>query len=579
MIDSVCGALSSRGDRAATEVLAELGVDVLIEAGGSLFDAALVAEAAGREGVLAYDEPRILVSAACVGMAQRALEEAAVYARERVVFGRPIGEYQGVAHKLADAATEIEGTRLLVWRAIAARAEALPDAARLDAQAFWWAARACIPAIRAAMRVFGGYGMSEDSPLPRLYRTARAALLSGGDADRVLTAPLPELSSIGAVPISFTQDDTADRWEARARAFIATHFSEAEKRAFAHSRDNHIPDLHRRLAAAGLLYPDWPTEFGGEAASPFATSAVRKVLGRAGWPISVLVVSDMVGKLLMQFGTPEAKAEILPRLARGESICCLGMSEPSGGSDVFAARTRARHDGARWIANGQKVFTTSAHIADYVLLLTRTDGGLTLFVAPLTGDGFDYNPVETFAGERTNITFYSDFPIEDRYLLGEADRGGKVLGATLSLEHNLGDYYLGALGSVQDELAQALPQIMALAGLAKNEPAIRHSLARLDAYIALLESLSIRSLWAGGNGVSKRWYGPMCKLFGTESWGAICAELVERLAPHSLNGGIDALAVLELEARRGIPATIYGGTSEIQRSVIAETAFKLPKSR
>lgn len=578
MIDTVGGALADRGQRPTDEVLAELGVDALLDEGGNLFDAALVAEAAGREGALAFSGERILIAAACVGMATRALEDAAAYACERVVFGRPIGEYQGVAHTLANAITEVEGTRVLIWQAIAARAEGLPDAARLDAQAFWWAARCVLPAIKAAMRTFGGYGVSEDSPLPALYQTARAALLANGDPDRVLTAPLPRLAPIGPVPISFTPDAEAERWRAKTEAFLAEHFTAEHKRAFAASLDNHFPDLHRKLAAAGLLFPDWPVEWGGSAASAIATSAVHRTLTRAGWPISVLVVSDSIGKLLMRFGSEEARAEILPRLASGEALACLGLSEPSGGSDVFGAKTRAAHDGKRWIANGQKVFTTSAHLADYVLLLTRTTGGLTLFVAPL-GDGFDLAPVSTFAGERTNITFYSDFPIEDRYLLGEADKGAKVLAATMTLEHNQGDYYLGALDFARSELLAGLAQLLDLPGMRENEAAIRHSLARLDAHVALLEGLSMRAIWAGDAGESQRWYGPMCKLFGTESWASCSAELVERFAPYSLDGEIEALAAVEAEARSGIQATIYGGTSEVQRSVIAETRLRLPRSR
>lgn len=579
MVDSVGGALASRGERTADAILAELGVDALLEHGGNLLDAALVAEAAGREGVVAYPAgERILIAAACVGMAQRALDEASAYARERIVFGRPIGEYQGIAHTLANAATEVDGTRLLIWRAIAARAEGLAGAARLDAQAFWWSARACVPAIKAAIRTFGGYGVSEDSPLPGLYRSARALLLAAGDPDRALTAPLSAMTPIEPVSMSFTQHAEADVWTARTRHFLTEHFSDAHKQAFATSPDNHFPELHRKLAAAGLLFPDWPLEWGGSGADAISTSAVHRELTRAGWPISVLVVSDSIGKLLMKFGTQDAKAEILPRLARGEALACLGMSEPSGGSDVFGAKTRAVHDGTRWIANGQKVFTTSAHIADYVLLLTRTDSGLTLFVAPL-GRGFDLAPVKTFAGERTNITFYADFPIEDRYLLGEAGKGAKVLAATLTLEHNQGDYYLGAMWSVEEELLTALPAILQLPGMAENETAIRHSLARFEAHRALLECLSIRAIWAGEAGVSKRWYGPMCKLFGTESWHSCCAELVERLAPHSLDSDLTALKVIESEARKGLQATIYGGTSEVQRSVIAETALGLPRSR
>lgn len=579
MIDTVGGALADRGERPADAVLQELGIEALLGEDGSLLDAALVAEAAGREGIVAYPGERILTAAACVGMAQRALDEAAAYARERVVFGRPIGEYQGVAHALANAATEVDGTRLLIWRAIAARAEGLVDAGLLDMQAFWWAARACLPAIKASIRVFGGYGVSEDSPLPALYRNARAALYAAGDPERVLTAPLPRPAATGPVSMSFTQDAEADAWEERTRRFLAENFTPAHKRAFAEALDNHLPDLHRKLAAAGLLFPDWPVEWGGSGAGAIATSAVHRVLTRAGWPISVLVVSDSIGKLLMMFGTDVAKSEILPRLARGEALACLGLSEPSGGSDVFGAKTRAAHDGTQWIVNGQKVFTTSAHIADYVLLLTRTDGGLTLFVAPLNAGGFDLAPVQTFAGERTNITFYSDFPIADRYLLGEAGKGTKVLAATMSLEHNQGDYYLGAMGLVQEELRANIDSLLVLPGVAENLPAIRQARARFDAHVALLECLSLRAIWAGEAGQSQRWYGPMCKLFGTESWASCCADLVERFAPHSLDGSIPALAAIESEARSGIQATIYGGTSEVQRSVIAETALGLPRSR
>jgi 3-oxochol-4-en-24-oyl-CoA dehydrogenase len=187
--------------------------------------------------------------------------------------------------------------------------------------------------------------------------------------------------------------------------------------------------------------------------------------------------------------------------------------------------------------------------------------------------------VQTFAGERTNITYYSDFAIEDRYLLGEAGKGAKVLAATMTLEHNLGDYQLGDLWLLQSELAEALPGIMALPGMAGNEAAIRHSLARFDAHVALLECLAVRTMWAAEAGCAERWYGPMCKLFGSESWHACCAELAARFAPHTLSGAHEVLAAIEHEARKGLQATIYGGTSEVQRSIIAETALGLPRSR
>ena len=174
---------------------------------------------------------------------------------------------------------------------------------------------------------------------------------------------------------------------------------------------------------------------------------------------------------------------------------------------------------------------------------------------------------------------YFDFAIEDRYLLGEPGKGAKVLAATMTLEHNQGDYYLGEIYTAREELRAELPDLLARPELRANLPAISHSLARLDAHVALLEGLSIRATWAGHAGQSERWYGPMCKLLGTESWAACCAELVERFAPLSLTGESPGLAAIEAAARKGLQATIYGGTSEVQRSVIAETCLGLPRSR
>ncbi|MCK9541661.1 MAG: acyl-CoA dehydrogenase family protein [Novosphingobium sp.] len=535
----------------------------------------------------AISEYRVLLAAAQAGMGKQAVADAAAYAREREVFGKPIGAYQGVAHALANALTLVDGASLAVWRAVDSAARAEPEAGRFLAEACWWAHKAALRAIKASMRVFGGYGMTSDSRLPHYYLAARDAGLALGDPDGLLSGyssamTLPDAGSPG---VDFADDDETTLWADRAARFVAGQFPAEDKERFLNSSDNHFPDLHRRLAGAGLLYPDWPVEFGGAGASAFAASAVRRTLGAAGWPLSVLAVSDMVGKLVMKFGSPEAKAEILPRLAEGSAIACLGLSETTGGSDVFAARTHARHDGSGWIVNGQKVFTTSAHIASYVLLLTRSDtqgdspAGITLFVAPTNRPGFDAHAVQTFAGERTNITFYSDFPVEDKYLIGAAGHGAKVLAATLTMEHNMGDYYLASLESSVREIRERYDALIALPGMADRKARVDLSLARADAHINLLRCLSQRSQWAGETGDAERWFGPMCKLFGTEAWASVNADLVDCFAPHSIMAAEPALRPAETEARRGIPATIYGGTSEIQRSVIAETALDLPRSR
>src|SRR3546814_5339714 len=127
------------------------------------------------------------------------------------------------------------------------------------------------------------------------------------------------------------------------------------------------------------------------------------------------------------FGNSELQKEVLPRLARGEATCSLGYSEPGSGSDVFAARTRAVRDSEGWLINGQKMFTSGAELASYILLLTRTDPdapkhkGLTMFLVPTDTPGIEIRPIFTFQDERTNTTFYTDVRLPDHYQIGKAN--------------------------------------------------------------------------------------------------------------------------------------------------------------
>ena len=150
----------------------------------------------------------------------------------------------------------------------------------------------------------------------------------------------------------------------------------------------------------------------------------------------------MVASVIRAVGTDELKAEIMPRFLQGEITIALGMTEPEVGSDVAGVSTRARRDGDRWIVDGQKMFTTNAHVADYVFLLTRTqrDGpkhaGLTMFLVPLDQPGIEVQAVYTLSGERTNIVFLNDVEVEDRWRIGEVDGGWQALMLALQDEHS-----------------------------------------------------------------------------------------------------------------------------------------------
>jgi alkylation response protein AidB-like acyl-CoA dehydrogenase len=292
----------------------------------------------------------------------------------------------------------------------------------------------------------------------------------------------------------------------------------------------------------------------------------------------------LAGHVVQKFGKPELQEEVLPRFASGEVSACLGYTEPSGGSDVFAAKTRAVRDGEDWVINGQKMFTSGADLASYVLLITRTDPdapkhkGITVFLVPLNSNGIEIHPVHTFMDERTNATFYQNVRVPDRYRLGEVNGGAKVLASALTLEQSGGYYHI-----LIREMAGAVVE-WARAERRGGRPLIEDSniLARLarvytDARIA--ETLSARVLGSRLEGLPDLAYGPAAKVFSTEAFIADSAELLDLAAPRSLLRGKEGLGMVEKGYRHSTATSIYGGTSEVLRSMVAERRLGLPRSR
>jgi alkylation response protein AidB-like acyl-CoA dehydrogenase len=270
---------------------------------------------------------------------------------------------------------------------------------------------------------------------------------------------------------------------------------------------------------------------------------------------------------------------VLPRMASGEVTAALGYTEPSGGSDVFAAKTRAVRDGDDWIINGQKMFTSGAEWASYVFLLTRTDPdlpkhkGLTMFLVPLDAPGVEIHPVYTFMDERTNGTFYTDVRIPDRYRVGEVNGGAKVMSSALSQEQS-GGYYHKHIRHMAEAAADWAR------GNGKIEDS--HTLARLarahaDANIA--EALSAKVLGMSLAGVPDQAFGPASKVFSTEAFIVDSADLLDLAAPQSLIRGREGLGMVEMGYRHSTATSVYGGASEVLRSMVAERRLGLPRSR
>lgn len=551
--------------------------------------------ASGRKAVDAHaravEEWKILMAAGLNGLAREAIRYAAEYACERKQFGKPIGAYQAISHPLADCLSDVDGGKFLAWKAIRDIADATADAAGTLSLAFWWNVRAASRAVAQALQTFGGYGLTTEYDIYLFNLRAKAWPLVYGDPQLVLeeagnrlyggaSAPVPD---VGDLPIEFGLGDEADDIVREIDEFFERHVTPEMREAFHYSWEGYNPELHRKLAKAKLLFLGAGEELGSRNVSPYTRIAAMEAFERQGYNHPAANVAEMVGLMISRFGSDELKQDVLSKITSGEVICSLGYSEPGSGSDVFAAQCKATRDGNGWRIDGTKMFTSGANLADYVLMLTRTNpdvpkhAGLTMFVVPLKTEGVSIQAVHTFQDERTNITFYDGVKIPDSYRLGEVDGGVRTMSVGLELEHG-GGFGKSMRGMLH--AAEELCREIEVDGAPLIEkPHARSRLAHAAANVMVSDLLAFRAGWASIEKKPNHAYGPMAKMFSSETFLESATDLLELTAPLSLSKRKGAAALVNQSYRHAHGTRIYGGTSEIHRSMIAERALGLPRTR
>jgi alkylation response protein AidB-like acyl-CoA dehydrogenase len=349
----------------------------------------------------------------------------------------------------------------------------------------------------------------------------------------------------------------------------------------------HDSDIHEAMSQRGWLSAGWPAEYGGEGRDAFEMAAMVEEFSVAGIPIEGWSITELVAHTLAIVGNDYQRTEIVPAALRGELLVCLGYSEPDAGSDVASVRTRARRDGDGWLIDGQKMFTTMAHIADYVFLLARTDSslpkhkGLTMFLVPMNADGVEVAPVHTLGGERTNVTYYNQVRVPDSARVGEINGGWDVMGVALAFERQpAASGYLAHLIAAARSWALRPDQ-------STDRPADRTEVRRAisRAYIDLEVSrlMGYRMIWMTTNGRPPVVEGSMAKLFSSEALVRAADALLDLVGANGLASGHGSRypgdGWIESEFRHSVVTTIYAGTSEIQRGIIAENHLGLPRTR
>jgi alkylation response protein AidB-like acyl-CoA dehydrogenase len=313
---------------------------------------------------------------------------------------------------------------------------------------------------------------------------------------------------------------------------------------------------------------------------------LHEELRMADAPTYGIGTTNITATVIRAVGTEEQQRELLPRAGSGKIVMVLGFTEPEAGSDLAAVTTKAVRDGDDWVIDGQKMFTTNAQIGDYAFLLARTDPdapkheGLTMFLVPLDQPGVEVQAVYTLSGERTNITFYNGVRVEDRWRLGEVDQGWRTLTVALAAEHAAG------FGSGIERLLTAFERWAAEAvdddGRPRIEaPDVHLAVGRAAGDLAVSRLLQRRVAWCRVEGIEAPAAGPMSKLFSSEALEARAQEITEVMGPDALRSYFDPTApehgVIEHMLRFSLGTTIYGGTSEVHRNMIAQRGLGLPR--
>ena len=345
-------------------------------------------------------------------------------------------------------------------------------------------------------------------------------------------------------------------------------------------------DTIRRMGEDGWLGLGWPVEYGGQGRGPVDQMLFVEESHRAGVALPLLTLSS-VGPALMQLGTPEQKARVLPGILRGQLHFAIGYTEPSAGTDLASLQTRAERDGDEWVITGEKLYTSAIQYADFVWLAARTDPeapkhrGLSVFIVPTDAPGFSWTPLRTMVGEFTSATFYDHVRVPAANLVGEQNGGWAIITNQLNFERVAISPASGIMRSIEEVRAWAADHVLADGRRVIDQEWVRIALARLWARAEALKLFNWKVAWAADKGLQPA-DASATKVYGSEFALEAYRTLSEIVGPSAylVEGSHGAVlrGRLENETRAQTIFTFGGGTNEIQRDLIAWLGLGLPRA-
>ncbi|MFF2553076.1 acyl-CoA dehydrogenase family protein [Nocardia sp. NPDC058058] len=341
----------------------------------------------------------------------------------------------------------------------------------------------------------------------------------------------------------------------------------------------------KRMGADGKLGVGWPKEYGGQGFGPLEQQIFYNEAVRADVPVP-LVTLLTVGPALQSYGTDEQKQKFLPGILTGDIHFAIGYSEPDAGTDLAALRTSAVQDaGGDWIVNGQKIFTTGAHEADYIWLAVRTGTvesrhrGITILIMDTKDPGYSWTPIITADGaHHTNATYFDNVRVPASMVVGEVDKGWKLI--TTQLNHER--VSLGPSGKIEQLYTRVREWAHKQGVLGEIE--VRRSLGRLHAMVRLNELLN----WQVASNMERPDADPAdviadasaTKVYSTEALqeaGRLAEEIVGRYGDPADPATAELLVWLDRRTKQNLVVTFGGGVNEVMRELIAQMGLRLPR--
>ncbi|RUP39410.1 MAG: acyl-CoA dehydrogenase [Gordonia sp. (in: high G+C Gram-positive bacteria)] len=538
------------------------------------------------------DYYRFVLNAYADGLIDGATAMTATHVSTRHQFGKPIALFQAVGQQLADIYVIGRSLNLTTTASAWRLANGLDAASDIAIGTYWTAAE--VPAtMRTMTHLHGGIGVDVTYPLHRYFSIAKdLARLVGGsgtldelaDAQRrAADAPAADLQPEDGMFIDLTPEQRALRDEVR--TYFETLIDPNDEETLLVERHGAtLRKVVKQMGSDGWLGVGWPTQFGGKGFGDIEQQIFTNEAVRADVPLPSVTLQT-VGPTLQVHGNDEQKAKFLPAILAGDVHFAIGYTEPDAGTDLASLTTTAVLDGDHYVVNGQKIFTTGGHDADYVWLAVRTDPtapkhkGISILIVDTTDPGYTWTPIITADGaHHVNATYYTDVKVPVSMRVGEEGDGWKLITTQLNHERVM----LGPAGRIEGVATRVRewasrpgPDGSPIAAV----PDVARALAQISAYARINELLNWQ-VASTGEAISMA-DAAATKVFSTERIQTIMRLADDILGRYGDFTDPETAALvdwLDVQAKRNVVITFGGGVNEVMRDMIATAGLGLPRA-